>query len=234
VSTPSRSSLNRRPAIPRVLKPEGRLLVSLLAAGLAALLAAPLPRYEMRVIAAFDTGAMVYLGLFVTLMNRATPEDAADMSKSNRSLVGKVIALLGIVVMSLISADAVFALALSGIGKTSHFNRILAITVSLVAICMAWLLSHVAFGLYYMGLYYSDTVVDENPYDEGMAYPNRKLPDYWDFMYYSFTIAMCYQTSDVTITNHLIRRVTLLHAIFSFFFVAAIVGLVVNIVSNAF
>lgn len=188
----------------------------------------------MRVIAAFDTGAIVYLGLFLALMNRAMPEDAAEMSKSNRSIAGKVIALIGIVLMSLISADAVFALSLSGIGKTSHFERILAIAASLVAICMAWLLSHIAFGLYYMGLYYSDTVVDENPYDEGMAIPNRKLPDYWDFMYYSFTIAMCYQTSDVTITNFLVRRVTLLHAIFSFFFVAAIIGLVVNILSNAF
>jgi uncharacterized membrane protein len=188
----------------------------------------------MRVIAAFDTGAAVYLGLFLTLMNRATPEIAAEMSRSNRSFLGRLIALAGIVLMSLVSADAVFALTLSGIEKSAHLERLIAIIASLIAICMAWLLSHIAFGLYYMGLYYSDTVVDENPYDEGMAYPNRKLPDYWDFMYYSFTIAMCYQTSDVTITNNVIRRITLLHAIFSFFFVAAIIGLVVNILSNGF
>jgi uncharacterized membrane protein len=43
---------------------------------------------------------------------------------------------------------------------------------------------------------------------------------------------MCYQTSDVTITNPAIRRVTLLHAIFSFLFVALIIGLVVNVLSN--
>ena len=44
---------------------------------------------------------------------------------------------------------------------------------------------------------------------------------------------MCYQTSDVTITTTAVRRVTLLHAIFSFFFVVAIIGLVVNILSDA-
>ena len=225
--------LHGRPSIPGSLKPTGRLVISLLAAGLGALLAAPLPRYEMRLIAAFDIGAIVYVALFITLMNRATPEIAAEMSQSNRSEWGKVIALIGIVLMSLMSADAVFALSLSGIVKTSHLSRLLAIGASLVAICLSWLLSHIAFGLYYLGMYYNDTVVDENPYDEGMAYPNRPRPDYWDFMYYSFTIAMCYQTSDVTITTALVRRVTLVHAIFSFFYVAAIIGLVVNILSNA-
>jgi uncharacterized membrane protein len=75
--------------------------------------------------------------------------------------------------------------------------------------------------------------MNAEPYDQGMAYPKRKMPDYWDFMYYSFTIAMCYQTSGVTITTTAVRRVTLLHAIFSFFFVVAIIGLVVNILSDA-
>jgi uncharacterized membrane protein len=51
-------------------------------------------------------------------------------------------------------------------------------------------------------------------------------------MYYSFTIAMCYQTSDVSITSVKIRRITLLHAIFSFLFVSAIIGFVVNVISN--
>jgi uncharacterized membrane protein len=63
----------------------------------------------------------------------------------------------------------------------------------------------------------------ENPTKEG---------DFWDFMYYSFTIAMCYQTSDVSITSMRIRRVTLLHTIISFLFVSAIIGFVVNVISN--
>jgi uncharacterized membrane protein len=38
-------------------------------------------------------------------------------------------------------------------------------------------------------------------------------------MYYSFTIAMCYQTSDVPVTLARIRHVSLFHAIFSALFV---------------
>jgi uncharacterized membrane protein len=67
-----------------------------------------------------------------------------------------------------------------------------------------------------MRLYFDDTVVDgKRTYAMGLLYPENptKEGDFWDFTYYSFTIAMCYQTSDVTITSERIRRVTLLHAI---------------------
>ena len=84
-----------------------------------------------------------------------------------------------------------------------------------------------------MRLYYDDTVVDgKTSYQTGLEFPQRETADIWDFMYYSFTIAMCYQTSDVTVTSVRIRRVTLVHAIFSFLFVSPIIGFVVNIISN--
>jgi uncharacterized membrane protein len=84
-----------------------------------------------------------------------------------------------------------------------------------------------------MRLYYDDTVVDgKTNYQTGLEFPQREMADIWDFMYYSFTIAMCYQTSDVTVTSLRIRRVTLVHAIFSFLFVSAIIGFVVNIIAN--
>ena len=51
-------------------------------------------------------------------------------------------------------------------------------------------------------------------------------------MYYSFTIAMCYQTSDVTVTGSLMRRMTLLHAIVSFAFVLIILGYTVNAINT--
>ena len=75
--------------------------------------------------------------------------------------------------------------------------KIVYLAASLAAICFAWLPVHIRFGLYYMKMYYDDTVPDDKQaYDEGLQVPERKIPDYWDFMYYSFTIAMCYQTSD--------------------------------------
>lgn len=68
--------------------------------------------------------------------------------------------------------------------------------------------------------------------EPGLEFPGQRSPDLWDFTYYSFTIAMCFQTSDVSVRDSAIRRLTLMHAIYSFFYVAAIIGFTVNVLSN--
>ena len=83
-----------------------------------------------------------------------------------------------------------------------------------------------------MRMYYSDLQSrDSARTGPDLTFPSQPTPDLWDFMYYSFTIAMCFQTSDVSISGSAIRRLTLLHAIYSFFFVAAIIGFVINVLS---
>jgi uncharacterized membrane protein len=216
-----------RPRIPWALKDRGRPVLSLAAACAGFLLTMALPG-DMRLIICFDLAALAYVGLFIGLMCVATPEDCAHLATRSR---WRNFHLLLLILLTLVGI-AVIPVMLH-INNSSHLLRMLDYGTSLLAIALAWLVAHISFGLHYMHMYYSDsTPDDEIPYDEGMSYPERKMPDYWDFMYYSFTIAMCYQTSDVTITNPKVRRVTLLHAIYSFFFVAAILGLVINILSN--
>jgi uncharacterized membrane protein len=104
---------------------------------------------------------------------------------------------------------------------------------SLLAIVLSWLLLHSFYAFYYTHLYYDvDKGSPDRPSRKGLEFPSDDLPDYWDFLYNSFTIAMCYQTSDVTVTGRSMRRVTLFHAIVSFLYVTAILGLVINILSN--
>jgi uncharacterized membrane protein len=215
-----------RAAIPWVLRDRGRPLIALAVAAASFLATWPLPT-PMRLILCFDLAAITYVGLFVILMNVATPEQGAELSRAR----WRHFHLLLLILLTLVGVAAIPVLSHPDNG--SPLLRLLHYGASLLAIALAWLVAHISFGLHYMTMYYSDSTPDDAvPYDEGMAYPERKMPDYWDFMYYSFTIAMCYQTSDVTITGAKVRRVTLLHAIFSFFFVAAILGLVVNILSN--
>jgi uncharacterized membrane protein len=52
-------------------------------------------------------------------------------------------------------------------------------------------------------------------------------------MYFSFTIGMCAQVSDVTVTSKAIRRTVLGHSIVSFIFNAALLALTVNIAASA-
>jgi uncharacterized membrane protein len=148
---------------------------------------------------------------------------------------------LGIlVVVTITSGLGLFgAIALaSRPGDRSPLEQGFHVAISTLAVIGAWLLVHTQFALHYATLYYDETPADRPrasggdgtvvAFRQGLAFPNAEVVDYWDFLYYSFTIAMCYQTSDVTITAPAMRRVTLAHALISFAFVLFLLGFIVN------
>ena len=51
-----------------------------------------------------------------------------------------------------------------------------------------------------------------------------------DFAYFSFTVGMCFQVSDVTVCTMACRRAVLLHAIISFVYNTMILAIALNIV----
>ena len=208
--------------LPWLIRRPGRITTGIIAATVAYLATVSLPD-ELNLLA-------VYLGLFLVLMERASPEDAAELTR--RGEPNNRLVLIIVMALSLVSLVGVAAMLNRPAGQP-RWEVNLHMMASLLAVILSWFLGHIYFGLHYMQLYYDDTVVDgKRSYHLGLEFPERPTADFWDFMYYSFTIAMCYQTSDVTVTSTRIRRVTLVHAIFSFLFVSAIIGFVVNVISN--
>ena len=57
-------------------------------------------------------------------------------------------------------------------------------------------------------------------------------PDFWDFFYFSFTIAVAAQTADISVVSGAMRKVVVAHAIVSFFFNVAILGATINVVAG--
>ena len=102
--------------------------------------------------------------------------------------------------------------------------------MSVTGVFLAWLLLHVMYSLHYAKVYYRKIPGgDANGFEKGLVFPgNDDFVDYWGFLYYSFTIAMCFQTSDVTVTSPYMRRLTLFHAIVSYLFAMAILGLLLD------
>ena len=106
------------------------------------------------------------------------------------------------------------------------------ILFSLVAIFTSWSLVHTVFTLRYAHVFYDTPTNDEA--HGGLAFPDEQKPDYLDFAYFSFTIGMCFQTSDVSITSRRLRRLALVHSVISFCFNLAILGLSINMISGLF
>jgi uncharacterized membrane protein len=92
----------------------------------------------------------------------------------------------------------------------------------------SWLLVGVLFCFHYAHMYYR-TPQDRPP----LHFPEEGLePDYWDFLYFSFTIAVAVQTSDVSVTSRPMRKLVLGHSVLAFFFNLLILGLSINIAAG--
>jgi uncharacterized membrane protein len=87
------------------------------------------------------------------------------------------------------------------------------------------------FGLTYAAEYYR-----RDP-DSGLGFPGAEAgcePDHTDFLYFSFTIAVTAQTSDVAVTTREMRRPVLFQSVVSFVFNTTILAFSINAAASFF
>jgi uncharacterized membrane protein len=109
-------------------------------------------------------------------------------------------------------------------------NKYIGTFIYVFGVACSWFLLHIIFTFRYAHLYYGDHPTVSGSNMAGLNFPEEDFPDYLDFAYFSFTIGMCYQVSDVQIVSRTIRRLALLHALVGFLFNTVIVGLVINVI----
>ena len=196
--------------------------------------------WDSALLVGWDAGVTTWLVLTLIAVVRA---DAKRTWEHSQALEPETMYVLAIVIVTAaVGMLGAVGLATREAGR-SPLEQTLHFAAGTIAVALAWLYVHTEFGLYYARLYYDEVTPDTEQaadapaglaaYRKGLEFPDGELVDYWAFMYYSFTIAMCYQTSDVTVTGSLMRRMTLLHAIVSFAFVLVILGYTVNAIATA-
>ncbi len=96
--------------------------------------------------------------------------------------------------------------------------------VAVAAVVLSWVLTHTAYTLRYAHLYYRHGKVG------GLEFPGGQPPSDMDFAYFSFTLGMCFQVSDVVVSSSRIRRAVLGHALMAFAYNTMILALALNLV----
>jgi len=139
-----------------------------------------------------------------------------------------VIILVTVIVAALLSLVAIIAL-LSTVRQVAGFERALHVGMAALTVVSSWMLVPTMFTLHYADEYYS-TSDDERP----LLFPQTRRPVFWDFAYFSFTIAAACQTADVSTANTSIRKVVLAQSLIAFVFNAFILGFAVNISAGLF
>ncbi|MBF2000622.1 MAG: DUF1345 domain-containing protein [Synechococcales cyanobacterium M58_A2018_015] len=206
-----------------------RLGLSLMAGMTCFLLLPDQLHLDIRILAGWITGVLCFLMLVILMLSRITPQKTCYRAQRQEAQ-HSVVFLLTV----LTSCTSIFAIALMQANNQGLSAEVvfLEMVLSLVAVIGSWFLTHTLFALHYATCFYRRDFTQEVGFAGGLDFPNTPLPDYWDFLYFSFTLGMTAQTSDVAIPGAGLRRLAIAHGIVSFFFYIVIIASGVGVASE--
>ncbi len=203
----------------RIAPPRFALFAVLFVVGLAILI--PAAGAGRGTMLAFDIAATAFLASLVTLFRHGDVDHMRRAARDNDANRALLLAITATTMIAILTAVA---------GELKGRNDIDAIVLVIATLALAWLFTNMIYALHYAHLFY---IADDGGDDAGgMEFPSCDEPDYWDFLYFSATLGMTFQTSDVSITSRRIRRVVLGHSLAAFVFNLGIVAFTINVLGG--
>jgi uncharacterized membrane protein len=173
----------------------------------------------------WNIGVWLYLVMIWILIVRADVSDVkafAEQEDESATMVLFMVCIAAIASLAAIVLQLGTAKDLHGAARALHY------TVTVMTVLGSWFLVGTIFAVHYTKLFY---IADDNALP--LKFPDEKnQPDYWDFLYFAFTISAAVQTSDVAVMTTSMRKVVLGHTVLAFLFNAAILGLSINIAAG--
>lgn len=190
-------------------------------------IAVVLPRawaFLTRALIAWNSTVLILLPLTYWHLNGLGPKQLRERYREDDpSATVILLAVVGAAILS-IAAIVVFLSTLKSVPPADKLEHVLLAGLTIVD---SWLLVPTIFTVHYADMFYS---AQEG--DQPLKFPSTPQPVFWDFAYFSFTIAAACQTADVSTTTAQIRRVVLAQSVISFLFNVAILGFAINITAG--
>jgi uncharacterized membrane protein len=197
----------------------------LLAAAIFAAVALVTPdelRLPTRFLAAWDIAITAYLALVMVMMARS--DEATLQRRADQEDIGAAI-VLTLTMTAAVASFVAIAAELHGLHDAGPGHRASwRLGLAGITILLSWVFVHVMFAMHYAHDYYAGE--DDRG---GLKFPSDNRPDYWDFLYFAFTMGAASQTSDVSVTASRTRRFVLAHTILSFLFNTTVLALAINV-----
>ncbi|RON10088.1 hypothetical protein BK659_09300 [Pseudomonas brassicacearum] len=212
--------------MPHLLRTHPRLTAATLL-GVAVSILAPADSLISKILIGWNSGVWTYLVLMLWLTVRARADDVKRIAEVEDENAGVV---LLIVCIAAIASLATITLELAGSKDLETSRRLLHYGFTGMTVIGSWLLVGVIFSVHYARLFYTwDGKDPALRFAEGLLTPN-----YWDFLYFSFTIGVAVQTSDVGVATRSLRKIVLAQSLIGFLFNTAILGFSINIAAGLF
>lgn len=194
------------------------LLTGIVVAVLVALLVGTRLRPVTSALIGWDVGIAAYGAVFLAVMWRTTPESLKRMAglldEGRWGILGSIIvaavASLGAIVFELAQAHGKpHGGPLEGLGG--------------VTVLLSWFFIHTIFATHYAHEFWRRG---------GLVFPGNDRPNYSEFLYFSFCIAVASQVSDVSTQSASMRKLVLAHSMVAYLFNTAVITLGVNIAAS--
>lgn len=200
-----------------------RLLLSITAGLICYFLISDKLGQMQRLLISWNVWAWLYLGILWFRMLRT---DAAGIKRIAQQQDQSAALVLGMVIVACMVSIVAILSELPTLKGLSHTPRLLHLLLTAMTLIASWAMLPSAFAMHYAHQHYLYRNNDVSP----LIFPDKtKNPGYWDFLYFSFTIAVASQTADVATGTTEMRKLALLQSVISFIFNLAILGLSVNV-----
>jgi uncharacterized membrane protein len=177
-----------------------------------------------RVLVCWNCGCTLFLGLIFYWMTHLTAEQICSRYIEEDESAPVILAV--VITAALLSLVAIIE-PLANIKQTAGAERVAHFALAALTLVNSWILVPTMFTTHYADLYYSAKEADRP-----LRFPETPMPVFWDFAYFSFTIAAACQTADVSTLNAAARRSVIVHSVISFLFNASILGFAINVTAG--
>jgi uncharacterized membrane protein len=177
-----------------------------------------------RVLVCWNVGVVLFLALIFYWMTQLSAVQIC--SKYVEEDASAPIILVVVILAAMLSLVAIVE-PLATIKNAAGSVRAAHFALAAVTLIDSWILVPTMFTTHYADLYYSSK--------EGarpLHFPQSPMPVFWDFVYFSFTIAAACQTADVATLDAKVRRTVVVHTLISFLFNASILGFAINVTAG--
>jgi uncharacterized membrane protein len=177
-----------------------------------------------RVLVCWNCGVTLFLILIFVWMTRLTAEQICTRyieEDESAPIIVAVVTIAAIFSLGAIIEPLATLKQVTGTERAGHF------ALAALTLVNSWILVPTMFTTHYADMFYS-AKEDDRP----LRFPETPMPVFWDFAYFSFTIAAACQTADVSTLRAGVRKVVIAHTVVSFLFNASILGFAINVTAG--
>lgn len=172
----------------------------------------------------FDIAAMIFLISLVPVLTTHGAEAMKKHAEENDANRAVLLVITSVVMIAILTAVFSELAVKSGGGPPKG------LIVGTLAV--AWLYSNTVYALHYAHLYYVDNTMSGLDFSGGDDDAPDTGPEYSDFIYFSYTLGMTFQTSDTAVTSRHMRKVVTAHSLAAFVFNIGVLAFSINVLGG--